>query len=192
MSGSAYRETHDRGFHHGTLLLDADLGRLAHYLNPDPKKLAAKGYQLGESRVANLGELLLGLGHEQVVQALATPSLPITVRWCPAHLPERMPDLPGCRFARQRSWGGTSAHAPAFSHLLEALPLGRGRASFRRGEGVIGRAQIFSDTLDPAPLDDLAARLPGWPIVPGHRRVAASVAGDVFGQPELEGFRHGC
>ena len=25
VSGSAYRETHDRGFHHGTLLLDADL-----------------------------------------------------------------------------------------------------------------------------------------------------------------------
>ena len=52
VSGSAYRETHDRGFHHGTLLLDADLGRLAHYLNPDPKKLAAKGISSVRSRVA--------------------------------------------------------------------------------------------------------------------------------------------
>ena len=43
VSGSAYRETQDRGFHHGTLLLDADLGHLTNYLNPDPKKLAAKG-----------------------------------------------------------------------------------------------------------------------------------------------------
>ncbi|MDU3719310.1 MAG: lipoate--protein ligase LplA, partial [Klebsiella michiganensis] len=31
VSGSAYRETMDRGFHHGTLLLNADLSRLANY-----------------------------------------------------------------------------------------------------------------------------------------------------------------
>lgn len=43
VSGSAYRETMDRGFHHGTLLLNADLSRLANYLNPDKKKLQAKG-----------------------------------------------------------------------------------------------------------------------------------------------------
>ncbi|WP_421714602.1 lipoyl protein ligase domain-containing protein, partial [Aeromonas media] len=60
VSGSAYRETQDRGFHHGTLLLDADLGRLANYLNPDPKKLAAKGITSVRSRVANLCELLPG------------------------------------------------------------------------------------------------------------------------------------
>ncbi len=42
VSGSAYRETMDRGFHHGTLLLNADLSRLANYLNPDQKKLQAK------------------------------------------------------------------------------------------------------------------------------------------------------
>lgn len=43
ISGSAYRKTADRGFHHGTVLLHADLSRLAHYLNPDVKKLHAKG-----------------------------------------------------------------------------------------------------------------------------------------------------
>ena len=41
ISGSAYRETKDRGFHHGTVLINADLSRLADYLNPDPKKLQA-------------------------------------------------------------------------------------------------------------------------------------------------------
>ncbi len=63
-------ETHDRGFHHGTLLLDADLGRLANYLNPDPKKLAAKGISSVRSRVANLCELLPGIDHPQVSEAL--------------------------------------------------------------------------------------------------------------------------
>lgn len=58
VSGSAYRETKDRGFHHGTLLLNADLSRLANYLNPDKKKLAAKGITSVRSRVTNLTELL--------------------------------------------------------------------------------------------------------------------------------------
>lgn len=70
VSGSAYRETKDRGFHHGTLLLNADLSRLANYLNPDKKKLAAKGITSVRSRVANLTELLPGITHEQVCQAV--------------------------------------------------------------------------------------------------------------------------
>lgn len=43
VSGSAYRETKDRGFHHGTLLLNADLSRLANYLNPDQKSFRRRG-----------------------------------------------------------------------------------------------------------------------------------------------------
>lgn len=42
VSGSAYRETKDRGFHHGTLLLNADLSRLANYLNPDKRNWRRK------------------------------------------------------------------------------------------------------------------------------------------------------
>lgn len=63
VSGSAYKETKDRGFHHGTLLLNADLSRLADYLNPDPKKLQAKGITSVRSRVTNLVELLPGIDH---------------------------------------------------------------------------------------------------------------------------------
>jgi lipoate-protein ligase A len=37
VSGSAYRETMDRGFHHGPCC--SGLSRLANYLNPDQKKL---------------------------------------------------------------------------------------------------------------------------------------------------------
>ena len=70
VSGSAYRETMDRGFHHGTLLLNADLSRLANYLNPDKKKLQAKGITSVRGRVANLVELLPGITHEQICDAI--------------------------------------------------------------------------------------------------------------------------
>ncbi|WP_323973975.1 lipoate--protein ligase A [Aeromonas hydrophila] len=166
VSGSAYRETHDRGFHHGTLLLDADLGRLANYLNPDPKKLAAKGISSVRSRVANLCELLPGLDHPQVSGALQEAFFNhYGERVQPEHLsPAQMPDLPGFAdtFARQRSWEWNFGHAPAFSHQLdERFGWGGVELHFDVEKGVIGRAQIFSDSLDPAPLDALAARLPG-------------------------------
>ena len=70
VSGSAYRETIDRGFHHGTLLLNADLSRLANYLNPDQKKLQAKGITSVRGRVANLVELLPGITHQHICEAI--------------------------------------------------------------------------------------------------------------------------
>ncbi|WP_169046514.1 lipoate--protein ligase A [Aeromonas salmonicida] len=166
VSGSAYRETHDRGFHHGTLLLDADLSRLANYLNPDPKKLAAKGISSVRSRVANLCELLPGIEHQQVSHALIEAFFAhYGVRVPPEHIsPTQLPDLPGFAdtFARQRSWEWNFGHAPAFTHQLdERFDWGGVELHFDVEKGVIGRAQIFSDSLDPAPLDALAQRLVG-------------------------------
>lgn len=70
ISGSAYRETRDRGFHHGTLLINSDLNRLADYLNPDPKKLQAKGITSVRSRVTNLCELVSDISHEKVCEGI--------------------------------------------------------------------------------------------------------------------------
>ncbi|MFB0723183.1 lipoate--protein ligase A [Aeromonas salmonicida] len=166
VSGSAYRETLDRGFHHGTLLLDADLSRLANYLNPDPKKLAAKGISSVRSRVANLCELLPGIEHQQVSHALIEAFFThYGARVSPEHIsPTQLPDLPGFvdTFARQRSWEWNFGHAPAFTHQLdERFDWGGVELHFDVEKGVIGRAQIFSDSLDPAPLDALAQRLVG-------------------------------
>lgn len=63
ISGSAYRELADRALHHGTLLICADLQRLAEYLNPRKKKLAAKGVQSVRSRVINLIEVKPDIEH---------------------------------------------------------------------------------------------------------------------------------
>lgn len=108
VSGSAYRETKDRGFHHGTLLLNADLSRLANYLNPDKKKLAAKGITSVRSRVANLTELLPGITHQQVCQAITEAFFAHYGERVEAEIisPNKAPDLPNFAetFARQSSW----------------------------------------------------------------------------------------
>lgn len=70
ISGNAFKEKQDRAFHHGTLLINANLTRLVDYLNPHPKKLEAKGVASVKSRVANLVEYNPDVTHELVCQRI--------------------------------------------------------------------------------------------------------------------------
>lgn len=166
ISGSAYRETADRGFHHGTLLINADLSRLANYLNPDVKKLQAKGITSVRSRVANLNEFAPDIHHEQICEAVTAAFFD----WYGASVepeiisPDVFPDIPGFseRFAKQSSWEWNFGKAPAFSHLLnERFVWGGVDIHFDIEKGAISRAQIFTDSLNPAPLLALADALVG-------------------------------
>lgn len=168
ISGSAYRETADRGFHHGTLLLNADLSRLANYLNPDVKKLQAKGITSVRSRVANLNEFVSDINHEKICAAV----IDAFFDWYGTRVepeiisPDIFPDLPGFqeRFARQSSWEWNFGKAPAFTHELnERFVWGGVDIHFDVEKGNISRAQIFTDSLNPAPLLALAEQLSGTP-----------------------------
>jgi lipoate-protein ligase A len=166
ISGSAYRETRDRGFHHGTLLLNADLSRLANYLNPDRKKLQAKGITSVRGRVANLSDFVEQISHQQVCDAVEAAFFDhYGERVAPEYIsPDAAPDLPGFAetFARQSSWEWNFGQAPAFSHLLdERFVWGGVELHFDVEKGHITRCQIFTDSLEPTPLECLAKRLEG-------------------------------
>ncbi|WP_312981795.1 lipoate--protein ligase LplA [Atlantibacter sp.] len=166
VSGSAYRETKDRGFHHGTLLLNADLSRLANYLNPDEKKLKAKGITSVRGRVTNLNDLLPGITHQQICDAVSEAFFAYYgERVAPEVIsPDAAPDLPGFAetFARQSSWEWNFGQAPAFTHTLdERFGWGGVELHFDVERGYITRTQVFTDSLNPAPLEALAKRLQG-------------------------------
>lgn len=166
ISGSAYRETRDRGFHHGTLLLNADLTRLENYLNPDEKKLKAKGITSVRSRVANLQELLPDISHQAVSDALSGAFFRYYAEQVDAEYisPDALPDLPGFAetFARQSSWQWNFGEAPVFSHQLdERFSWGGVELHFDVEKGHISRTQIFTDSLNPTPLEALAVNLQG-------------------------------
>lgn len=77
ISGSAYKlklgrkdGTGRRSLHHGTMLLDLELGALGKYLNPNKKKLESKGVDSVISRVMNLTEANPEINHSKFCEAL--------------------------------------------------------------------------------------------------------------------------
>ena len=70
ISGSAFKHAADRSFHHGTLLVNANMQKLGDYLNPHPLKLKAKGIKSVRARVANLVEFNASINHETLSAAI--------------------------------------------------------------------------------------------------------------------------
>ena len=60
-SGNAFYNSRGKAYHHGTLLISADMEKLQRYLSPSKAKLQAKGVASVRSRVVNLQELSPGL-----------------------------------------------------------------------------------------------------------------------------------
>lgn len=183
ISGSAYRETPDRGFHHGTLLLSADLSRLANYLNPDPKKLASKGIASVRSRVANLNEIRADIDHEIICEAIQHafiayyPSDDTAMPIVEYISPENMPDLPKFaeQYAIQKSWEWNFGKAPEFTHLLEQrFDWGGVELHFDVHKGHISQVKSYTDSLYPELIEAVETCLVG--CIYNHAEVTQRLA----------------
>lgn len=70
-SGNAFYQSQGKAYHHGTLLVNADFGKLQRYLSPSKAKMQAKGVSSVQSRVINLRELVPSLTCDGMRQAMA-------------------------------------------------------------------------------------------------------------------------
>lgn len=70
ISGSAFRITQERAFHHGTLLIKADMEKLSRYLSPPALKLKAKGISSVRSRVANIADFISDIDSTIISKAI--------------------------------------------------------------------------------------------------------------------------
>lgn len=164
ISGSAYRETSGRKFHHGTLLLHVDLNKLTYYLNPDLKKLKTKGISSIKSRVANLNELKPNINHAEVCKELIEAFFNFyKIRVEPeffsiknfSHIPEFIE-----QFNKQSCWNWNFGRAPVFSHQLDTrFSWGSVTLHLDIINGIVARSHIFTDSLEPDPLEQLAKKL---------------------------------
>ncbi len=70
-SGNAFYHSEGKAYHHGTLLISANMEKLQRYLSPSKAKLEAKGVSSVRSRVVNLQELSPTLTCEKMQEYMA-------------------------------------------------------------------------------------------------------------------------
>jgi lipoate-protein ligase A len=169
-SGSAYRESRDRAFHHGTLLLHADLNRLVQYLTPNPKKLQAKGTESVRSRVINLNEVAqpeyAHLGHELIVESMVRTfqkfyGARAEIEFLNMDSLKEIPELRK-QFENLSSWEWLYGKTLEFNLKLDGyLTMGFFDFHFKIDEGVIKELQINTDCLYPDLVETMTSQLRG-------------------------------
>ena len=162
ISGSAFKETKDRAFHHGTLLIHADINKLEQYLNPNKKKLESKGITSVRSRVINLQDLNPLLTHEllceQIIQEFFNHYQQVSEIEVLDH--DYLLSLPKLQehFLRMSNWDWRFGEAPKFNHQMsERFTWGSMDVHLDVHKAIIERAQIFSDSLHPEMIELLMA-----------------------------------
>lgn len=155
VSGSAFRHTQDRSFHHGTLLVNTDMSRLANYLTPNKLKLEAKGIKSVKSRVANLVEFAPDLDNEKLCSALIETfcdhyGQSCDVEWLDEQTLRQVDEL-NSYYERLADWDWRFGKTPEFSHQFGTrFDWGVIDIHLDVKAGIISEVKVYSDTLDTA------------------------------------------
>ncbi len=168
VSGSAFKLSAHKAFHHGTLLINADLTQLLRYLTPDKQKLAAKGIASVSSRVANLADYEPSLNHEGLIEAVTNSFFSCYQDSCPVeHLDHStLYDIPHLRqyYDFMRDWEWRFGRTPSFTHQLSRrFDWGSMELLIKADKGIISGVTIHSDTLYPELVELLESLLTGIP-----------------------------
>ena len=160
VSGSAFKHTKERSFHHGTLLIDADLGRLNDYLNPNKKKLVAKGIKSVRSRVANLTEYAGEITHDSLCDAIMESFFEHYGSRCEPELldAQSLREIPSLQeyYDQMADWNWRFGKTPQFTHHVEhRFEWGGIDLHMDVDHGVIRQSKVFSDAMDPDMIDTL-------------------------------------
>ncbi len=166
VSGSAFKHKIDRSFHHGTLLVNANMAKLADYLNPHPLKLAAKGIKSVRSRVANLIEFNPKVNHKIICEAIINSfcdyyGQKVEVEILDKNELEKNHHL-NKFYEMMADWDWRFGKTPEFSHKMETrFDWGIVELHLNVKKAVIDDVVIFSDALDINFIESLKQKLKG-------------------------------
>ena len=163
-SGNAFYHGKSASFHHGTLLVNVEIGALQDYLTVSRDKIAAKGVDSVRSRVVNLAEInsrltvdslreslinsfLAEYGHERIDLALDGMSSD-----------QQYQDL----YNKYSSWDWRYGKTPQFDiSFVTRFPWGGIELAMNVGQGRVKEAVFYSDAMNADLIADMAEVLYG-------------------------------
>ncbi len=177
VSGSAFRMTGQRAFHHGTLLINADMGKIPVYLTPDKQKLQSKGVRSVASRVANLTEFNASLTHQGLCDALIDVFQHTYGEFSTVEdlTTERLSKISSLyeTYRQYSDWKWRFGTSPQFAHRISArFDWGSITLDIDVKEGRIGQLNVFSDSLSVEFIELVKHVLPGVRYCPSEIRAA--------------------
>ncbi|MDX2375117.1 lipoate--protein ligase [Psychrobacter sp. PP-21] len=188
ISGSAFKHAADRSFHHGTLLVNANMQKLGDYLNPHPLKLKAKGIKSVRARVANLVEFNDAINHETLSEAIIEAFCEYYGETTPVEqLDEaslaKQPTL-NAYYQQMADWDWRFGKTPEFSHHIETrFDWGIMDVHMDVKQAMIAEVVIFSDALNVELIDLLKETLTG--VKYNKSEIKDALAELANSQPEL-------
>ena len=166
ISGSAFKHAADRSFHHGTLLVNANMQKLGDYLNPHPLKLKAKGIKSVRARVANLVEFNDAINHETLSDAIIEAFCEYygetaAVEQLDEASLAKQPTL-NTYYQQMADWDWRFGKTPEFTHHIETrFDWGMMDVHMDVKQAMITEVVIFSDALNVELIDLLKETLTG-------------------------------
>jgi len=166
VSGSAYKLSGQRAFHHGTLLINVDMNALQHYLNPNKAKLKSKGVESVRARVLNLKDANSSISHDSLSSAVIQEFFKFYGTECPTEIlnENELRKEPYLLKAYEdlKDWNWRFGETPDFEHNLEQrFDWGTMDIHINSKDGRISEVKIFSDSLFPFMIDEIMKSLKG-------------------------------
>lgn len=166
-SGNAFYHSQGHAYHHGTLLVDADIDKLSRYLTPSKAKLEAKGVASVRSRVANLRQFCPVLTCDQLKKHMADAFAQVYgIRPEPLTLSDEAVQAIEGSAAQLQSWQWLYGPRLPFSFQCEQrFPWGSISIQLQVESGVIQTAQVYTDAMEWALADTVTEALTGCRFV---------------------------
>lgn len=161
-SGNAFRFSQKNAMHHGTLLVDVDLARMAKYLSPPKEKLRTKGVESVRARVCNLNDIKPGITGADAWVSIAK-AFTLEYGHCRAmNDKDVFVAALSQREDRHASWDWRMGSSPAFDVTLEnRFAWGSLEIGLTLEKGIVKMATVYSDAMDEAFILSLPAVLKG-------------------------------
>lgn len=185
-SGNAFMNHNDFICHHGTLLIDVDLERLAQYLTPSPLKIKSKGIDSVKARVINLKSLDEEITSEgliseiiesfQQVYGLRTKVIELNETGASETLLKQTKIY--------QSWQWNYGESPAFDlSFAEKFAWGLFEIDFKMQNAIIEKARINTDCILRENFHDLEKKLQNVPL---KSEILEHILGNELKEPQIK------